>query len=145
MKTIEQLIAYNREKIVYMNEYLDVNAMISEMSQTHNISAIKKLVIKKQGLITSINIIDDKLIKGIARLKETLGIDDLSDIKVTDYPQIVDLKIAAGDALKQMVIIRQSDDQVKTVIDRVFAQMSSDQSAIEKNKLYYYTKQWLEK
>lgn len=145
MKMIEQLTEYNREKIIYMNEYLDANAMITEMGQTHNISAIKKLVAKKQGLITSIDIIDDKLIKGIEQLKEVLGIDDLSEINVQAYPQIVKLKIAAGDALKQMVAIRQSDEEVKAVIDRVFKQMADDQSTIEKNKLYYYTKQWLEK
>jgi hypothetical protein len=144
MLLIENLITYNREKLEFLNEYIAANEMIELMAQDQNFTSIRGLVDKKRGMITSINIIDDKVLYGIKRLKEEVKVNDLSEINVSDYPDLKILKIISGKVLRQMVAIKHSDDKVSDYINKAFTDINTSTKVVDRNKLYHYTNNYFE-
>lgn len=140
MKAIDNLILYNKEKDGYLKNYLDCNDMIAEMARLDSVFAIEDIVQKKRGIITSINVADDKIVAGIETLKKELNIEDLSQLSAVDYPQIKDLKIVAGEVLKKMVDVTVSDKHALKYIDASFKRVENSDSDFDKRKTLNYTK-----
>ncbi len=139
MLAVDKLIDYNKEKLLFLKEYIDTNEMILEMGASNNINALMDLANKKRRLITSIDVIDDKIIRGIAELKEEASVSDLAELKATEHSNLRQLKIVSGNVLKKMVDLKQSDVVAREMIDKVFDHMKTSQSTVDKNKLYYHT------
>ncbi len=139
MLEIKRLIDYNLEKTVYLERYLDANRMIDDMLVAGQLSDIDALVVKKRAIGTSIDVIDDKIIKAIDELKCAVGIDDLAQLDTSRYGDAVKLKIESGKVLKLMVELKNSDDALLKKIDAHFAKYKDSTERIDRNKLYNYT------
>ncbi|MCK8059825.1 MULTISPECIES: hypothetical protein [unclassified Fusibacter] len=145
MNLIENLITYNNEKLEFLNEYLAANEMIESMSADQNFTAIRSLVDKKRSMITSIHVIDDKVMFGIKKLKEELGVSDLSELNAENHPELKTLKGISGKVLKQMVQVKTSDEKVSGLISNAFEQLKTNPKLVDKNKMYYYTNSYFDK
>lgn len=145
MLVIEQLIGYQSEKMEFINAYMSANELLIARAEEKNFTAIKELMEKKQGLVTAIDVVDQKIIQGIARLKEETGVTDLAALDVVKYPELRQLKIEAGKVLKAMVALKSSDESISTHIDAAFEALKTSVKHIDRNKLYYYTKQYFDK
>ncbi len=139
MQEIKRLIDFNIEKISYLNAYLDSNKTIEDLIALEQFSNLEALVSKKRAIAQSIKVIDDKIIKGLAALKQKAGIDDLAALDIKAHPDAEQLKIEAGKALQLMVKIKQSDKALLKKIDAGFAKYGNSTNVVDKNKLYHYT------
>lgn len=142
MEAIMQLIAYQQEKMGFINAYLAANDLLNDRAAEGNFTAIKELMEKKQGLATAIDVVDQKTIQGIERLKSQVGVKDLAEMDVAIYPDLKELKIIAGRVLQAMVAIKRSDESTSQVIDKAFETLKTSVRHIDRNKLYYYTKNY---
>jgi ribosome-associated translation inhibitor RaiA len=141
---IDQLIEFQHEKASFLKAYLDANEMSVARAGEGNFTAIKELSEKKQSLATSIDVVDDKIISGIERLKESLGVEDLSEVDALVHPEIKVLKAEAAKVLKLMVEAKASDERTTAAVDEAFEQLKTSVRHIDKNKLYYYTKKYFD-
>ncbi len=143
MQAIKRLIDFNIEKIAYLQSYLDSNKTIEDLIELEQFSNLTALVAKKRAIAQSIDVIDDKIIKELALLKQAAGIDDLAELDVKAYPAAEQLKIEAGKALQLMVKIKKSDEKLLNKIDVSFKKYGNSTRVVDKNKLYHYTKNLL--
>ncbi len=144
MTLIQQLIAYQSEKMSFITAYLAANELLEERALQRDFTAIKELMEKKQGLATAIDVVDNKIIQGIERLKDEAGISDLASLKIEQYPELKTLKIEAGKVLKAMVSLKSSDELVSDQIDAAFEALKTSAKHIDRNKIYNYTKNFFE-
>lgn len=142
---IEQLIANQQEKMAFIQAYLAANDLLIDRAKEKSFTAIKELMDKKQGLVTAIEVVDQKIIQGIEKLKGETGVSDLAGLSVDTYPALKTLKIEAGRVLKAMVALKESDELAATHIDAAFEALKTSVKHVDKNKLYYYTKQYFDK
>ena len=139
---IQELIRFNEEKLSFMATYLDINGMIHAHADSQNLSSVRELVEKKRGLIVSIDVIDDKILKSMLKTKEAFNVTDFSALSSVNDPDLKTLKIVAGKVLKQMLVIKTSDDSIKGIIDEAFKTLKTSKRPIDINKLYYYTNEY---
>lgn len=139
---IAELIRFNEEKLTFMETYLDINAMIHNHADSQNLSSVRDLVEKKRGLIVSIDVIDDKILKSMQKTKEDFNVSDFGDLSSQQEPDLKTLKITAGKVLKKMVEIKTSDESIKSIIDEAFKTLKTSKRPIDVNKLYYYTNEY---
>ncbi len=143
MQEINRLIDFNIEKISYLNAYLDSNKTIEDLIALEQFSNLEALVSKKRAIAQSIDVIDDKIIRALSLLKQAVGITDLAQLDIKAHPDAEQLKIEAGKVLQLMVKIKQSDEKLLKKIDASFKKYGNSTRAVDKNKLYYYTKNLL--
>ncbi len=139
MQAIKRLIDANIEKNSYLNAYLNCNKTIEDLIKLEQFSNLEALVSKKRAIAQSIDVIDDKIIRALAQLKQEAGIDDLAELDVKAYPAAEQLKIEAGKALQLMVKVKQSDEKLLKKIDASFKKYGDSTRLVDKNKLYHYT------
>lgn len=144
MDSIERLLEHNKEKSKYIKSYLTTNEMIIEMLGGSNLAAVKELSDKKRSIITSIEVLDDKIIRDLAALKEDYGVKDISDLSVSDYPLLAQLKRESVRVLRQMVDVKKSDDALTKELDSVFDSYESSDNKFYRKKLEHYTQTFFE-
>lgn len=144
MLVLSQLIAFQQEKAEFLRAYLLANDMLEARATEQNFVAMKEIIDKKQGLAAAIDVVDDKIIQGIARLKEETNTKDLSELDVMKYPEIKTLKLEAGQVLKLMVELKTSETHVSTLVDQAFDALKQSVRQLDKNKLYHYTQKYFE-
>ncbi len=139
MSEIKRLIDYNIEKTMYLKRYLDANRVIEDMLMAGQLSGLDEVVDKKRAIGRSIDVIDDKIIGAIAALKQSVGIDDLSQLDTSRHGDAAQLKIESGKVLHLMVDLKNSDRALLEKIDAQFAKYKNSTARIDRNKLYSYT------
>ncbi len=144
MLVLSQLITFQQEKAEFLRAYLLANDMLEARATEQNFVAMKEIIDKKQGLAAAIDVVDDKIIQGIARLKEETGTKDLSEIDVVKYPEIKTLKLEAGQVLRLMVELKASEVLVSSLVDQAFDALKKSVRQLDKNKLYHYTQKYFE-
>ncbi len=144
MDYIKKLISDNEQKLTYLDKYLSINEMAIINAGNNNISSIKELVQKKQALITSINIIDDKIIQNIANTKDYYKVDDLGELLASEIPELVELKNISTEVLKKMLEVKNSDKEFLSKTEKVFDDYKDEKGPYDRKKLEYYTKNFFE-
>lgn len=144
MESIKKLIKKNVDKVEFIKSYLEINDMIKNMLENHNFQAVKELSEKKRGIITSIDVVDDKIVEGLSELKKNLKIEDISMASTADYPELAELKKISVKVLRLMVEVKESDEKISSLMDFVFDNYKSEIGKFDKKKLEHYTKEFFE-
>ncbi len=144
MDSIKKLIEHNLEKIEFINSYLLTNDMISDRLVDGNFTAVKELSEKKRALITSIYVVDDKIVKGLNKIKADLDVKDISEASTSDYPELAELKRESVKVLRLMVKVKESDEALFSQMDDVFDDYQKSEGKFDKKKLESYTKDFFE-
>ncbi len=142
MKYIDKLIEANEQKSHHLKTYLTLNEVAMDRIRENNVTAVKELVLKKKALITSINVIDDKIIETLSTMKKDLNISDISELSVEEVPELVNLKEIATAVLRQMVDVKQSDEKLFEKMEGAFEDYKNEKGKFDKRKLQYYTKNY---
>ncbi len=145
MNNIHKVIEDNKQKLGYLTSYLTLNEVAMERIKESNISAVKELISKKKALITSINVIDDKIIKGIENIKSSYKVNDLSELSAKKMPELWDLKELATDVLRKMVEVKKSDELLFEKMELAFDDYKNEKGKFDKRKLEVYTKNFFDK
>ncbi len=139
MNNIQKAIDNNRQKLTYLDSYLTVNEVAMERILESNISAVKELINKKQAIITSINVLDDRIISDINNIKEFYSVEDLSELSAKEYPKLWELKEIATDVLRKMVDVKNSDQVLFEKMEDVFEDYKNEKGKFDRTKLEAYT------
>ncbi len=139
MDFIKKTIEDNRQKLKYLKSYLTLNEVAMERVNESNIVALNELSNKKRALITSINVLDDKIINDIDCIKSFYKIKDLSELSPDREPKLKDLKEIATEVLRKMVDVKKSDEMLFRKMDVVFDDYKNEKGKFDRSKLEVFT------
>ncbi len=139
MENIIKAIENNRQKLNYLASYLTVNEVAMERISESNISAVKELIKKKKAIITSINVLDDRIIADIDNIKLFYNVTDLAELSAKENPKLWELKEVATDVLRKMVDVKNSDEVLFAKMEEVFEDYKNEKGKFDKTKLEVYT------
>lgn len=140
LESIGIMIKLNNDKLEYFKSYLICNELALERLEDMNFSAIKKLSHKKKALINSINVLDERLLLEIDKIKQSLGISDLSELESEKYDNLLELRLSSYTVLKKTVEIKNSDESLKAKIDKAFDIYKEKDDEFSVKKLQSFTK-----
>ncbi len=145
MEHIIKAIDNNRQKLTYLDSYLTVNEVAMERISESNISAVKELIGKKKAIITSINVLDDRILSDIDNIKSFYNVEDLSELSAKENPKLWELKEIATDVLRKMVELKKSDEILFEKMEDVFEDYKNEKGKFDKSKLEVYTNNFFNK
>ncbi len=139
MNTVEELIVCNEKKLGYLKNCLDANRQAEILVEKANVNSLFELANKKKSLITSINVIDDRIVSLVSRLREERGVDSLADIIAGGDATIVELRRISVEVVEQMANLKQSDDAIMKRLEELFDNYKNSHSSADQKKLEYFT------
>lgn len=145
MDEVTRLITLNEDKLNCLKKYSDCNEMILQMLEDKNLSALKKIRPKKSALISSIKLLDARLVDLVAELKKNEKIDDLSELDITKYEDLKKLKELSLTVLRLMLEVKGQDEQVAHELEERFEEYRISKSKLNTNQLESFTKDYFER
>ncbi len=126
MDCINKIIKHNKQKMLFMKTYLDLNEKTIMLAEKSDLISLKKMFIKKKSLIKSINILDDEIVCLVSEFKEK-GLSEL-----VEKEKINEMKKISALVLKKMLDVKKSDEIYFLKINKVFGSCKNE-NLIEKN------------
>ncbi len=142
MELIKKLISYNQEKLEYLDKCLTANQMAKDLIKAKNINALSELSKKKKTLITSVEVIDDKILSAMSDVKKKHNVKNLQDIKDVEKEFLTQLRDVSILVVEKMVELKISDDEVLSRIDDMFASYDESVDENDTKKVEYYTNEF---
>lgn len=144
MNEVTRLIEVNEDKLVCLKKYSDCNDMMLKMLEDRNLSALKNIRPKKSALISSMKLLDDKLVDLVEALKAKEEISDLSELDTTKYEELKRLKDISLSVLRLTLEVKKQDEVVAEKLDSSFEEYRTSKSKVNTNKLESFTKDYFE-
>lgn len=144
MNEVTRLIEVNEDKLVCLKKYSDCNDMMLKMIEDRNLSALKNIRPKKSALISSMKLLDDKLVDLVEALKAKEEISDLSELDTTKYEELKRLKDISLSVLRLTLEVKKQDEVVAEKLDSSFEEYRTSKSKVNTNKLESFTKDYFE-
>lgn len=144
MNEVTRLIEVNEDKFVCLKKYSDCNDMMLKMLEDRNLSALKNIRPKKSALISSMKLLDDKLVDLVEALKAKEEISDLSELDTTKYEELKRLKDISLSVLRLTLEVKKQDEVVAEKLDSSFEEYRTSKSKVNTNKLESFTKDYFE-
>lgn len=145
MNEVARLIAVNEDKLMCLKKYSDCNDMILQMLEDSNLSALKKIRPKKAALISSIKLLDDRLVVLVDALKQKENITDLAQMDGSKYEDLQNLKELSLLVLRLMLDVKKQDEFVAKKLDEGFEEYRLSKSRLDTNKLESFTRDYFER
>ncbi len=140
MDALIELIDLNQKKLEFLEVCLSTNEQAMFLVDNSNISALQELSRKKKSILTSINVLDDRIIALISELKKQRRVNNLSELNPDEG--LRELRGISVDVVQKMALLKQSDDDIMRRIDGMFVDYEISDKALDKKKVEYFTKNY---
>lgn len=140
MDIVRELIELNVQKLEFLSICLATNEQAYSLIDSLNMTSLSELSAKKKSTLTSINILDDRIVAYVEKLRQEQGVDSLSEIKSDKY--LRELRQISVEVVEKMAELKQSDDAIIRRINKMFADYESSEKSFDRKKIEYFTKNY---